>query len=191
MMDRSLAAARSLDDPFSLALTLYFSSVAAQMLGDVALATANSQLSVQMATEHDLAQRKAWSLGVAGWCIAENGDLDRGLALATQAIATMRAIRSRHFLVYLLGLVADVHLRAGHHAEAMKAAEEGLAMADAAGERFYSAELHRLRGELLARSDSRKEAEASFRAAIAVARQQGARALERRANESLRRWGGQ
>ena len=188
MMDRSLAAARSLDDPFSLALTLYFSSVAAQMLGDVALATANSQLSVQMATEHDLAQRKAWSLGVAGWCIAENGDLDRGLALATQAIATMRAIRSRHFLVYLLGLVADVHLRAGHHAEAMKAAEEGLAMADAAGERFYSAELHRLRGELLARSDSRKEAEASFRAAIAVARQQGARALERRAHESLARW---
>src|SRR4029077_19412836 len=91
-------AAGGLDDPFSLALTLYFTSAAAQMLGDVALATANSKLSVQMATEHELAQPKAWSMGVAGWCVAENGDLEEGLALATQAIAAMQAIHSRHFL---------------------------------------------------------------------------------------------
>ena len=37
-----------------------------------------------MATEHDLAQPRAWSMGVAGWCVAENGDLDRGLALLTR-----------------------------------------------------------------------------------------------------------
>ena len=34
MIDKSLAAAKILDDPFSLALTLYFTSAAAQMLGD-------------------------------------------------------------------------------------------------------------------------------------------------------------
>ncbi len=127
MIERSVAAARSLDDPFSLALTLYFTSAAAQMLGDVSLATANSELSMQMATEHDLAQPKAWSMGVAGWCIAENGDPGRGLVLATQAIATMHAIQSRHFLAYLLGLLADMQLKAGHHGEAMRAVEEGLA----------------------------------------------------------------
>ena len=81
---------------------------------------------MQMATEHDLAQPRAWSMGVAGWCVAENGDLDRGLALATQAIATLQAIQSRHFMAYLLGLLADTHLKAGHHVEAMKAVEEGL-----------------------------------------------------------------
>ena len=189
MMDRSLAAAKSLDDPFSLALTLYFTSAAAQMLGDVALATANSELSVRMATEHDLAQPKAWSMGVAGWCLAENGDVAQGLALATQAVATMRAIHSRHFMVYLLGLAADVHLKAGHQAEAIEAVEEGLAMAEATGERFYSAELLRLRGELLARADDRTGAEASFRAGMEVARRQGARALERKAADSLRRLG--
>src|SRR5438445_114342 len=82
----------------ALALARYFTSAAAQMLGDVALATANSKLSVQMATEHDLAQPRAWSMGVAGWCAAENGGLEEGLALATQAIAAMQAIHSRHFL---------------------------------------------------------------------------------------------
>ena len=192
MIEQALAAARSLDDPFSLALTLYFTSAAAQMLGDVPLATANSELSVRMATEYDLAQPKAWSMGVAGWCIAENGDPNRGIALATQAIAAMQAIRSRHFLCYLLGLLADACIKAGHHAEAMKAVEDGLVLADATGERFYSAELHRLHGELLARPPhgQKRKAEASFRTAIKVAKQQGAAALEHKAIESLRRWSG-
>ena len=83
--------------------------------------------------------------------------------MATQAIAAMRAIHSRHFLPHLFGLLADVHLQAGHKAEAMKAVQGGLATAEATGERFYSAELFRLRRELLARSpEGRKDAEASF-----------------------------
>ncbi len=188
MIEQSVTAAKSLDDPFSLALTLYFTSAAAQMLGDVTLATANSELSMQMATEHDLAQPRAWSMGVAGWCIAENGDPDRGLMLATQAIATLKAIQSRHFSAYLLGLLADTHLKAGHHVEAMKVVEEGLAMA----ERFYGAELHRLHGELLARPPhgQKRKAEAAFRTAIKIASEQGARTLEHKANESLLRWSG-
>ena len=104
MIERSVAAARSLDDPFTLALTLYFTSAAAQILGDIPLATANSELSMQMATEHDLAQPRVWSMGVAGWCVAENGDLNRGLMLTTQAIATMRAIQSQH----IIGLSARI-----------------------------------------------------------------------------------
>jgi DNA-binding winged helix-turn-helix (wHTH) protein/predicted ATPase len=192
MIDQSLAAARSLDDPFSLALTLYFTSAAAQMLGDVPLATANSELSVRIATEHDLAQPKAWGMGVAGWCVAANGDPKRGVALVMQAIATLQAIQSRHFLAYLLGLLADAHLKAGQEADAMKAVEDGIAVADATGEHFYSAELHRLRGELLARPPSghRRKAAESFRTATAIATQQGAKTLERRAIESLRRWSG-
>jgi adenylate cyclase len=131
-------------------------------------------------------------MGVAGWCIAENGDPNRGIALATQAVAAMQAIQSRHFLCYLLGLLADARTKAGHHAEAMKAVEDGLALAEATGERFYSAELHRLHGELLARPPhgQKRKAEASFRAAIKVAKQQGATALEHKAIESLRRWSG-
>jgi predicted ATPase len=83
-----------------------------------------------------------------------------------------------------------VHLKAVHHAEAMRAVEDGLAIAEATGERFYSAELHRLHGELLARPPHVKmsKAQASFRAAIRVAKQQGAAALEHKANKSLRRW---
>jgi len=190
MIDQSVAAARNLGDPFSLALTLYFTAAAAQMLGDVTLASENSALCAELAAEHGLAQPQAWSMGVAGWCAAENGDPVRGAVLATQAVATMRAIQSRHFLPYLYGLLTQVHLLAGQYDDAMKAGEDGIAIAKATGEHFYSAELHRLRGELLTRMSSgdHAEAESSFRTAIEIARGQGARTLERRAGESLRRW---
>jgi hypothetical protein len=149
MVDSSLAAARSLEDPFSLALTLYFTSAAARTLGDVALATANATLSMQMATEHELAQPRAWSMGVAGWCVAVNSDLDEGSRLGGRAIATMEAIHSRHFLPYLLRLLTDTHRRAGQQDEAMKALDEALATAEATGEGFYGADLNRLCGEFL------------------------------------------
>ena len=188
MMEQSLAAAQSLDDPFSLALTLYFTAAAAQMLGDVPLATANSERSMQIAIEHDLAQPRAWSMGVAGWCAAANGDRERGLSLATQAITAMQAIHSRHFLPYLFGLLADAHYKAAQKAEAMKAVQDGLAVAEVTGEHFYSAELLRLRGKILASSpDGLGEAETSFQAALKIAQQQGAMALLHRINESMRR----
>jgi len=72
----------------------------------------------------------------------------------------------------------------------MKAAEDGIALAAGGGERFYTAELYRLRGELLARRPDGhiQKAEASFQTAIEVARQQGAMALENKAIASLHRW---
>ena len=82
-------------------------------------------------------------------------------------------------------------------------------MVDATGERFYEAELHRLRGELLLlqeagegrpspaesaaarphdpNSSGLAEAEACFRRALDVARRQGAKSLELRAALSLAR----
>lgn len=189
MVNDALVVARSLNDPFSLGLSLYFASAVAQVLGDVELAAQRAAASMQIATEHDLAMLRAWSTGVVGWCAAENGEADRGIALLVEAIATLQATQSRHFLCYLLGLLAETHMKAGHHAEAMKTVNEGIALAEACGERYYDAEFHRLRGELLARPqhDEKHNACASFRAAIKIAKEQGATTLKRKASESLRR----
>jgi hypothetical protein len=77
MADSSLALASGLNDPFSLALSLYFSSAMAQVLGDIVLSAQRVEASRQMATEHDLILVRAWSAGVLGWCVAETGDPDR------------------------------------------------------------------------------------------------------------------
>ena len=60
---------------------------------------------------------------------------------------------------------------------------------EASGERWYEAELHRLKGELLWQHAGTQpgEAEASFQQALAIARRQQAKALELRAAMSLAR----
>ena len=71
-------------------------------------------------------------------------------------------------------------------------------MVDNTGERFYEAELHRLKGELTLQANGRstessvKEAEACLRTAIDIAHKQEAKLFELRAATSLARlWQGQ
>ena len=62
-------------------------------------------------------------------------------------------------------------------------------MADRTGERWFEAELHRLRGQWLIahRSDEQGEAEACFERALAVARRQSAKIWELRTAVSFAR----
>jgi DNA-binding winged helix-turn-helix (wHTH) protein/predicted ATPase len=189
MIEAGLRVAMSLDDPFSLANTLYCTAIAAQLIGDVALATTNSESSARISTEHGLAGIKLWSGVLSGWCAVENGEHDRGLALLTEATDTLRAMQSLAWLPYLLGLLSDARIKAEQPSEAMEAVEEAISLVETTGERFYSAELHRLRGELLARASigRRDEAKSEFDRAIKIATQQGAISLERKARDSLHR----
>jgi DNA-binding winged helix-turn-helix (wHTH) protein/predicted ATPase len=192
MIAAAHAVATELKNPFSLALTLYFASAAGQLLGDLELATRNAEASIKVSAEHGLALTNAWSTGVAGWCAFENGDTTRGFALLTEAIAALRSMQSLAFIPYLLGLLADAQIKAGNQSEAITAVEDAIATAESTGEHFYSAELHRLHGELLAQpfGGQSKEAKVSFHTAIKIAKQQGAILLERKAADSLRRWVG-
>jgi predicted ATPase len=66
---------------------------------------------------------------------------------------------------------------------------EALAYTHTTGERFYEAELHRLKGELLLAlsSENHLAAEACFQQALEVARRQQAKSLELRVAMSLSR----
>ena len=75
----------------------------------------------------------------------------------------------------------------------LKVVAEALSISQETGERFYEAELHRLKGELLLQLDGRTEtpraweAEACFEKAHEIAVQQGAKSWELRAAISLAR----
>jgi predicted ATPase len=90
---------------------------------------------------------------------------------------------------YYLGLMAGVLRGAGSGSEALALLDEALARVNRTGERWFEAELHRLKGEaLLAYSSERAgEAEACYQQALAVAHKQGARFWELRATTSLAR----
>jgi len=87
-----------------------------------------------------------------------------------------------------LGLLARAFLNSGQIERALETVEKGLHEANKIGEHYYTAALLCIRGEVqLAGGFGEREAEASFREAIAFARHQGARSWELQAANSLAR----
>ena len=87
---------------------------------------------------------------------------------------------------YYLALLADAHLRANQPDAGLAVVEEALSLGRETNERWWDAELHRLRAELLlAGGAEAAEAEAALRRALEIARGQQAKSLELRAARAL------
>jgi len=123
-----------------------------------------------------------------GWAKAHRGDTAWGLELAEAGFG-----RAAFMMPFNLALLAEVEHLAGRAERALATVDRGLAEVACRGERFYEAELHRLRGDLLADLLSEQvperaaEAETCLGRAVEVARGQGAHLLEARALDSLAR----
>ena len=90
--------------------------------------------------------------------------------------------------------MAEACGRAGQATQGLNALQEALERIEETGERSWEAEIHRLKGELLASSaeGDRAAAEACFNQAISIAQRQSAKSPELRAAASLARlWHGQ
>ena len=111
-----------------------------------------------------------------------------------EGMAAVRTTGAEADRPYFLALAAEAYGRGRQYDEGLAMLEEALALTDQSEERYWEAESHRLKGELLlARSaENQVEAEACLHKALAVARRQGAKSLELRAAMSLSRlWQGQ
>jgi predicted ATPase len=89
----------------------------------------------------------------------------------------------------LFTLLVEVCDHLGHTADGLQALDVAYALVEQHEERFWEAEISRLRGVLLLRQTvpQQAEAEACFQRALDVARRQEAKALELRAAMSLSR----
>jgi predicted ATPase len=90
---------------------------------------------------------------------------------------------------YYLGLLSKAHRRANAASTALPLLEDALDIVAQTAERWFEAELHRLRGEALLKSfepgHTEDSAEAAFRRALEIASRQGAQLWALRAGTSL------
>ena len=100
-----------------------------------------------------------------------------------------RATEAGLWQPYFLCLLAETWRETGRLDDGLNALTEALAAADEHEIRFYEAETHRLKGELLLKQDDSNavEARSCFERAIEIARTQSAKSLELRATMSLAR----
>jgi class 3 adenylate cyclase/predicted ATPase len=124
--------------------------------------------------------------------ILDQGAAREAAASLGESLAERQAIGRRLHGPYQLALLCEGLARAGHREGAIAALAEAEAAIETSGQRWWEAEIHRLRGTLLLSSQRFTECEACFERAINVAQQQQARSLELRAATSLARlWGEQ
>ena len=83
--------------------------------------------------------------------------------------------------------MAEAYGRDEQIEEGLRTVVEGLVCVERTKERFFAAELHRLKGELTLQTGDCKEAEACFHTAIDIAQQQAAKSWKLRAATSLAR----
>jgi predicted ATPase len=117
-----------------------------------------------------------------GWARSASGETGEGIAWIEDGIRDYRAIGAMVRMPYFLALKAEALYFAGHVSEALETINEADAMAERREERWWSAELHRLRAVfLVALGADETKIEASFQAAIRTAREQKSVSLEKRA----------
>ena len=126
--------------------------------------------------------------GARGWALADQGEVETGLALMRE-FTTPLLEHGVSWTGSVLSLMAPALARYGDAEEGLELANETLASAQRDNIRWWEAELHRVKGEiLLARAPSASdEAEDFFNQALDIARGQNAKMLELRAATSLAR----
>jgi TOMM system kinase/cyclase fusion protein len=183
-----LEEARELGQPFSLACALFFAGELRAFRREPEAVRGHNDELMALAVQQDFPYWLTMATAQRGWLRTQEGKVEEGIAdiRAGSKFGGMR--RDPHVFAFL----AEAYRTQGRTAEALAALAESADMVDA-GQTLYQAELHRLRGELLALQGAEaSEVEDQLTCALGVARLQGARSLELRAAASLaRHWAAQ
>lgn len=185
----ALSLADSLNLPYSRVFALAFAAWLHQYRQEGAAAVERAEAAFAAATEHAFELLLPFSLIFKGWGLAAQGEATAGLSLLRQGLEAYLATGAELGRLHFMALLAETQGRLGQVEAGLSLLAEAVSVANENGERFYEAELYRLTGELLRRHEPPQPAEAEswFERALAVARQQQAKALELRAATSLAR----
>ena len=196
----ALTRAHEMSHPFSLAFALSFAAVLHQFRREVQLTQERADATITTSAERGFALLLAWGTYMRGWALAEEGQRDEGIAQIQQGIAAYRATGAAIGRPYQLALLIEAYGKGGQAEEGLSLLAEALATMDDTDERWWEAELCRLKGQLTLQQSgvpsiqhptpnpqAEAEAEACFLKAIEIAQQQQAKSLELRATMSLAR----
>lgn len=187
----AVTLARELDQPFNQTLAATYLALLQQLCGDASAFRQQADAALGLATTFKAPYYRAWAFVLVAYADAVDHPEPGRVSRLREAIEAFKKTGARLRLPYFLALLAESCFRAGQHDIGLGVVDEALGEAAARGERFWDADLHRVRGELLLASGAEDGAgERAFRSALEIARQQQAKALELRAATALARlWG--
>jgi len=164
-------------------------AIVSQCRRDVPAVHEQAEAAVALSTEQGFPLWAAQGMSLRGWALAMQGQGEAGMAQVRQGIASMRATGQATVIPYFCTLLPEISTHLGHTADGLQALAEAHTLVEQHEERWWEAEVYRLRGVLLLQQTvtQQVEAETCFQRALDVARRQEAKSLELRAAMSLAR----
>ena len=148
----------------------------------------HAEAAIQQSLRHGLPSWEALATALKGWALCELGRVAEGWPLLEGGTLAWRIGYMVHWSPFLLALQAETCLKMRKLLVGTEAVMTALEIAHSCGDRYWLAEIHRLRGELLrAGGADTRNVEPHFQQALEIAHEQGARMLELRAAISLAR----
>jgi len=180
--------AQDLDQPFNQALASAYLALLQQLRADEAVAREHAEQALALANKYQAPYYRTWATILVSYALALEQPDEERIGRLRESISEFKASSARLRLPYYLSLLAQVYGKAGRVKQGLASIDEALAEARAHNERWWDAELHRLRGEfLLMHGADTSDGEAAILRAIEIARSQQAKSLELRATISLAR----
>jgi predicted ATPase len=185
----ALWEARDVAQPFTLAFALHVNCLFNQVLGRPAMVEESSTKLMTLAAERGFRHLLGTGTFFHGWTIAKSGEIELGIAEMHRGLSLKRSTGAEIKVPYYLGVLGTAYARVGRPIEALPLLAEAFDRVEKTEERWFEAELHRRKGEVLLRlaDPDPTKAEACFHQAMAVAQAQRAKSWELRAATSLAR----
>jgi class 3 adenylate cyclase/predicted ATPase len=188
-IEEGLILARELAHIFSLAFALNHAALIRMFLREAKTAGERADISIAFSTEQGIAQWLAQGTVLRGWALAMQGQGPEGTAEIYRGMAAWQATGAALTRPWYLAQLAEAYGQEGKVEEGLNTIAEALVPVNTTEERWWEAELYRLKGELLLACSAahHTEAEACFHRSLDIARHQQAKSLELRAAMSLSR----
>jgi predicted ATPase len=152
-------------------------------------ANAQSDKVILLADEKGAALWKALGTMEKGCILALSGEASEAIRLIARGITEYRSTGSRVYLPFFWTHLSWAHTELGQFDDAWRCIGEAMTALERTKERWYEAEINRVKGEIALKSPRMdlSKAEAYFERALTVARAQQAKSWELRATMSMAR----
>ncbi len=187
--DRAVSLAHEVGHSPSVIFALGHKANVHQIAREVTPALESAEAAITIAEKEGVPLFESWARVARGWALAHLGQAEQGVAQVREGLAMASATGAELWRTYNLAQLAEACGKAERIDEGLEVIAEALDVVQEKGERWWEAEIHRLKGELLLMQDDPNtvEAQICFERAIEIAHRQSAKSLELRATTSLAR----
>jgi len=145
-INEAVTLAITSSEPNSMASSYFFGAILHQLRGEERLAQEYAEAAIAVSADHGLVLYQAVATTARGWALFNQGRQNEGIEQMRQGLSSHESTGARVLFPHFLVLLAEALGKTGQEDEGFKLLEEAFTSSEGSEEKYYQAELFRVRG---------------------------------------------